>query len=259
MNSTLDLLKNRMSLRKYDDRPIDEKDLDLILEGAMRAPTAGNMMLYSILNIKDDEKKKRLSVTCDNQPFIAKSPLVLIFLADVQREYDYFTYCDVKSFCKEKNLEYREAGLASLFLSVSDALIAAQNAVIAAEALGIGSCYIGDIMENYEIHKEMLGLPDKVFPIGMLCFGYYPEGAKRIITPRFDKKHIVFDDEYRQLSDDEFKEMYKDREKKVSPQNVYGAKNFGQLIYSRKFGSEFFEEMERSVGVILKHWNGDVK
>lgn len=256
MNSTLDLLKNRMSLRKYDDRTIDDKDLDLILEGAMRAPTAGNMMLYSILNVKDDEKKKKLSVTCDNQPFIAKSPVVLIFLADVQREYDYFKYCDVKTFCEEKNMEFREAGLASLFLAVSDALIAAQNAVIAAEALGIGSCYIGDIMENYETHKEMLNLPDKVFPIGMLCLGYYPEGAKRIMTPRFDKKYIVFDDEYKHLSDNEFKEMYKEREKKVSPQNVYGAKNFGQLLYSRKFGSEFFAEMERSIGVILEYWNG---
>ncbi len=153
-------------------------------------------------------------------------------------------------------MEYREPALASLFLAVSDAIIAAQNAVIAAEALGIGSCYIGDIMENYEIHKELLNLPDKVFPIGMLCLGYYTEGAKRIITPRFDKKYIVFNEEYRHLTNDDFKEMYKEREKKVSPQNVHGATNFGQMLYSRKFGCEFFEEMERSIGVIIEHWKG---
>lgn len=259
MNTTLDLLNNRMSLRKYADRPVSEKDLDLILEGAMRAPTAGNMMLYSIIVVKDEEKRKRLSETCDNQPFIAKSPVSLVFLADMQRTYDYFTYCDVKEFCQKNDREYREPALASLFLSISDALISAQNAVIAAESLGIGSCYIGDIMENYEEHKKLLNLPDKVFPIGMLSLGYYPEGYNRIITPRFDKQYIVFDEEYRHLEDCDFREMYKERELKVSSKNVYGAENFGQLLYSRKFGSEFFEEMERSVNVILKHWKGTTK
>lgn len=254
MNTTLDLLNNRMSLRKYADKPIEQKDLDQILEGAMRAPTAGNMMLYSVLVIRDEVKRKRLSQTCDNQPFIAKAPVTLVFLADMQRIYDYFAYCNVKEFCKNVDREYKEPALASLFLSVSDALIAAQNAVIAAESLGIGSCYIGDIIENYEEHKKLLNLPDKVFPIGMLCLGYYPEGTKRIITPRFDKKYIVFNEEYKYLTDDDFREMYKEREKKVSPQNVDGAENFGQLLYSRKFGSEFFEEMEKSIGVILKHW-----
>ena len=259
MNQTLNLIKNRMSLRRYEDRPIEKKDLDLILEAAMRAPTAGNMMMYSILVIKNEDKRKRLSETCDNQPFIAKAPISLIFLADMQRIYDYFTYCDVEKFCKEKNREYRKPALASLFLSISDALIAAQNAVVAAESLGIGSCYIGDVMENYEIHREILNLPDRVFPIGMLCLGYYPQDSKRIISSRFDKKYIVFNEEYKQLRDEDFKEMYREREKRVSPKNVYGAENFGQLLYSRKFGSEFFEEMERSVGVILEHWKGTVK
>lgn len=259
MNSTLALLNNRMSLRKYAQRPIDEKDLELIIQGAMRAPTAGNMMLYSIIVVRDKEKMKKLSETCDNQPFIAKAPVSLIFLADTQRIYDYFDYCDLEEFCKEKDVEYKKPAFASLFLSISDALIAAQNAAIAAESLEIGSCYIGDIMEKYEIHKELLNLPDKVFPIGMLCLGYYPEKAKRIIKPRFDKKYIVFEDEYKMLSNDDFKVMYKEREKKVNSKNIHGAKNFGQLIYSRKFGSKFFEEMERSVNVILEYWKGQVK
>ena len=59
-----------------------------------------------------------------------------------------------------------------LFLACCDALIAAQTAVIAAESLGIGTCYIGDIMENYEEHEELFGLPKYVFPIRLICFGY---------------------------------------------------------------------------------------
>ncbi|SKC37011.1 nitroreductase family protein [Maledivibacter halophilus] len=259
MNSTLKLLNNRMSLRKYADMPIKEEDLELIIKGAMRAPTAGNMMLYSIIVIKDKEKMKKLSETCDNQPFIGKAPISLIFLADMQRIYDYFAYCDLKEFCREKGIEYKEPGFAGLFLAVSDALIAAQNAVIAAESLGIGSCYIGDIMENYEIHKELFDLPDKVFPIGMLCLGYYSKQNKRIISPRFNRKYIVFEEKYKMLSNEDFRVMYKDNEMKVSPQNIHGAKNFGQFLYSRKFGTKFFEEMERSINVIIDHWKGQAK
>lgn len=255
MNGTLDLIRQRISLRKYAERPVSKEHYDLIIEAALRAPTAGNMMLYSILHIRDQEKKKKLSASCDNQPFIAKAPLVLIFLADMQRYEDYFHYSKVKEFCQQRGMEYRKTSYSSLFLSICDAMIAAQNAVIAAESLGIGSCYIGDIMENYEFHKEMLDLPDKVFPICLLCLGYYPEGLKRKMTPRFDKQFIVFADSYKRLGENDFREMFSDAEKRVLPGNPWQAENFGQFTYARKFGALFFEEMERSVGVILKHWN----
>ncbi|MEG0132981.1 MAG: nitroreductase family protein [Clostridium sp.] len=254
MNSTLNLLNNRMSLRKYDNRPISDEDINLIIEGALRAPTAGNMMLYSILVIKDESKKQKLSVTCDNQPFIAKAPVILIFLADMERLYRYFDMCDVKDHCAKNGLKYTEPNLSKLFLGAGDAFIAAQNAVVAAESLGIGSCYIGDIVENYEAHKEILNLPDAVFPVGMLCLGHYPEDAKRIISPRFDKKYIVFNEEYKILSQDDYTDMYKDNEKRVIPNNVYKASNFGQLIYSRKFGGSFSNEMERSIKANLEKW-----
>lgn len=226
MSHTLDVINNRVSLRKYSDTPISQEHLDTILEAAMRAPTAGNMMMYSILLIRDEEKKAKLSKTCDHQPFIARASVVLIFLADMQRLDDYFKSSDIAAFCEKKGTEYREPGYASLFLAISDALIAAQNAVIAAESLGIGSCYIGDIMENHEIHKEMLSLPDKVFPIGMLCFGYYPEDHKRTRISRYPREYIVFEESYRRLSKEDFNEMYKEAEKKVIPGNPHGAENF---------------------------------
>ena len=86
MNSVIETLKNRKSLRKYDERPISQEHLDTILECIMRAPTAGNMMLYSVIIVEDQNKKDILSRTCDHQPFIAKAPLVLIFTADYQAE-----------------------------------------------------------------------------------------------------------------------------------------------------------------------------
>ena len=258
MNQTLDLINNRISLRRYADRPVTDIDLNTIIEGAMRAPTAGNMMNYSIIVVKDEEKKKRLSETCDNQPFIAKAPVVLIFLADIQRLYDYFDFCEVEKFCKEKEMDFKEPNMANLFLAASDAFIAAQNAVIAAESINIGSCYIGDIVENYEIHKELLKLHDRVFPVAMLTLGYYPENIKRIKRSRFDKKYIVFNEEYRLLEDEYLKEMYKELEEDLANKDKKGARNYGQYLYERKFGVEFFNEMERSIELMIKHWKGNV-
>lgn len=243
-----------MSLRKYADNSISEEHMNLILESTLRAPTAGNMMMYSILVIKDEEKKKQLSITCDNQPFIANAPVILVFLADMERLYGYFDKCGVKEFCDKNNLKYAEPDLSKLFLGVGDALIAAQNAVIAAESIGVGSCYIGDIVENYETHKKILNLPDWVFPISMLCMGYYTENTPRILSPRFDKKYVVFNEEYKNLTSNEYDQMYEHLEKKVTPHNVYKAENFGQLIYGRKFSGDCTSEMERSLKVMIDHW-----
>ena len=90
MNETIQLLLNRRSIRAYEDRPIGAADRDVILQATLRAPTAGNMMLYSIIEVNDQAAKDTLARTCDNQPFIAKAPLVWLFLADYQRWYDYF-------------------------------------------------------------------------------------------------------------------------------------------------------------------------
>lgn len=256
MNETLELLKSRSSLRKYEDKPISREDLDYILEGAMRAPTAGNMMMYSILVIEDQERKEILSRTCDNQPFIANAPTLLIFVADFQKWHDYYTYNGVEQYCDKNNLEFNRPSEGSLFLALGDAIIAAQNAVIAAESIGVGSCYIGDIIEHYEEHKKLLNLPEYAFPAAMLCLGYYPEGLKLTPKPRFDKKYVVFNEEYRSLNSDEIKDMYSSFDKRYSSENKFGAENFAQMHYARKTGSDFSLEMARSMKEIIKIWNG---
>jgi len=159
-----------------------------------------------------------------------KTSLVLLFLADMERLTDYLNDCDIETFCRENNMDYKGPNNADLFLSISDTMITAQNPVIAAESLGIGSCYIGDIMENYKIHKEMFDLPDKVFPIGMLTLGYYPDDIKRRKTSRFDKKYIVFDEKYKKLSSDEFDHMFKDLNDKIKPNNSYNTENLVLLF-----------------------------
>ena len=155
-----------------------------------------------------------------------------------------------------EEISMRKPEEGDLFLACCDALIAAQNAVIAAESFGLGSCYIGDIIEQYETHKELLNLPQYVFPICMLVFGYPTQQQKDSEkTPRFDEKFIVFENRYHQLEPAEFDEMFAERQSRM-PKGwaKQGIDTFGQAIYLRKFGSDFSVEMSRSAREWLKGW-----
>ena len=90
MNEVLRQLKARKSVRVYEERPVEAEVKQAILEAAIQAPTAGNMALYTILDITDQGIKDKLAVSCDNQPFIATAPMVLVFCADYRRWYDVF-------------------------------------------------------------------------------------------------------------------------------------------------------------------------
>ena len=252
----MEVLLKRKSIRAYEDREIEPDVKAEILKATLRAPTAGNMMLYSILDVTDQTMKDRLAVSCDNQPFIARAPMVWVFLADYQRWYDYFQTSGVPELCEQKDMSMMKPEAGDLFLACSDALIAAQNAVIAAESFGIGSCYIGDITEQYEVHKDLLDLPQYVFPICMLVFGYPTQQQKeRTFTPRFDEKFIVFENQYRRLEKDEFTEMFAERQSRL-PLGLKkeGVTTVGQATYLRKFSGDFTVEMRRSVREWLKHW-----
>ncbi|MBE6054493.1 MAG: nitroreductase [Clostridium sartagoforme] len=256
MNETLSTILKRKSLRRYDDREISKEDLNLILKSAMRAPTAGNMMCYSIIVVKDKGTKEKLSVSCDNQPFIKNAPVLLVFLADLNRWYKYYEQNNTKSFTAKKEESFEGPTEANFILATQDAVIAAENAVIAAESLGIGSCYIGDIIENFEYHKEILNLPKYVYPVTMLTLGYYPEGYSLSFKDRFKKEYIVFEEKYNELNKAEIEDMFKERDKLFVSENKYSAENYAQYHYNMKVKSEFSKEMTRSIKLALDEWSG---
>jgi len=254
MNETLNTIMDRSSLRRFGKKEVSIKNKELIIESALRAPTAGNLMLYSIIKVEDKNVLEKLSHTCDEQPFIKTASFALIFVVDFQKPYDYFANGNFLSYCAEQGNNPVYPSLSDLLLGSQDAMAAAQNSVIAAESLGVGSCYIGDIIENYEIHKEMFNLEDLTFPLGMLVYGNYPENYKNIKQKRFDTKYVVFNEKYTKLNYKELKDMYKESENSFISNNKFEAKNAAQYIYAKKFGSEFGREMERSVNVAFESW-----
>ena len=235
MNDTIRVLMERKSVRVFEDRPIGPEEKQAILAAAMRAPTAGNSMRYSILDVTDQGLKDKLSETCDHQPFIAKAPMVLVFLADYRRW--------VRKFQQAGCEDIPNPRLSDLILATNDAVIAAHAACVAAESLGIGSCYIGDVIEQWEEHQRLFHLPPFVAPVSMLVFGYPTQQQKdRPQTSRFPQKTIVMENGYHDLSDEELQAFYPDDK--------------ARAFYNRKFVSDFAWEMDRSVQEIVKNWQG---
>lgn len=238
MNNTIKELIERKSMRVFTDREISAEDKNAILTAAVNAPTAGNQQLYTIIDVTDGALKDKLAVTCDDQPFIATAKLVLIFCADFQKWYDAF----VTAGCQP-----RKPQVGDLMLAVSDTNIAAQNAVTAAHSLGIGSCYIGDIMENCELHREMLNLPEYVFPAAMLVFGYPTEQQLEREKPeRAPMRHVVHENAYRRMDSQELREMFTPR------CGLRSYEDWMSAFCNRKYNSDFSVEMSRSVAEYIK-------
>ena len=243
MNEVIRQLYERKSVRAFDDRPIAEADVQAILRAAAMAPSAGNQQLYTILRITDPALLTQLADSCDHQPFIAKGKLVLVFCADCLKWYDAYRDC---------GCEPRRPGPGDLMIAVDDALIAAQNAVVAAESLGIGSCYIGDIMENIETQRRLLSLPDFVFPAAMLVFGYPTDQQRARKKPaRVDMRYIVHENGYRRLAPDQLRAMFGGK----APDGGYDA--WMKAFCKRKYASDFALEMSRSVQAYLSQFDGD--
>lgn len=239
MNPVIQQLYQRKSVRIYEDRPIPDAQKQAILEAALQAPTAGNMALYRILDITDPAIKEALAKSCDDQPFIATAPMVLIFCADYRRWYDVF--------CRYAE-EVRKPDVGDLFLAQADALIAAQNAVVAAQSLGIGSCYIGDIIENYEYHRDLLKLPQYVVPAAMLCFGYPTEQQEqRQKPPRFALEDMVCENGYKEADMAAMLARQTGREDEALAEWV-------RRFCQRKWNSDFSREMSRSCAEMIRHW-----
>lgn len=240
MNEVIRQLFARKSVRAFTGEKITAEQKRCILESAMQAPSAGNQQLYTIIDVTDQQLKDALATTCDNQPFIAKAELVLIFCADCKKWYDLFD---------ANGCGPRKPGVGDLMLAVTDASIAAQNAVCAAQSLGIGSCYIGDVMEQYEAHRALLKLPEYVFPAAMLVFGIpTSQQLQREKPQRCALSHIVHENSYRSMDPTELREMF--------AKNAVGKpfEEWCRAFCNRKYNSDFSREMTRSVREYLNQF-----
>ena len=240
MNDTLKGLYERKSVRLFTQEPVTKEEREAILRCAFEAPTAGNQQLYTIIDVRDPAVKKDLAALCDGQDFIADAPLVLVFLADARKWYDMYRYAGCSP---------RRPGAGDLILAADDALIAAQNSVCGAWSMGIGSCYIGDVMENCGKMRELLCLPEYVFPAALVIYGHPTESQMERKKPgRLPREHMVHTDRYEPMDEAALRELFAPKA---------GDKDLDEWMRAfcaRKYDSDFSREMTRSVEEYLKQF-----
>jgi nitroreductase len=258
MNNTIELLKTRRTVRSFLEREIDRKDIDAIEEATLRAPTAGNMALYSVIEVTDSEEKVTLAKLCDDQPMIAKAPMAWIFLADMQKWVNFYQEGGSRERGERERLaSWRAPGLGDLHLCLQDAIIAAQSAVVAAESLGIGSCYIGDIVEHCEQVKELLHLGRYTVPACMIIFGYKKTTEPMRLVPRCPKEAIFMKDTYREPHLEQLRKDFSAHEEQRRKTRNLPFDNTGSIAdyyYFKKHTSTFMAEMNRSVKCMFDQW-----
>lgn len=190
MNETIRTLMNHRSIRAYEDKPLTEDEIQQIIRSAQAAPTSSNVQAYSIIGIRNPESKARLAELAGNQPYVARNGHLLVFCLDLHRlllacELESLTEADIAPF-----LESTEA----FMVGVIDATLAAQNAVIAAESMGLGTVYIGGLRNRLQEVCTLLHTPDRVIPLFALCIGYPSDPSAT--KPRLPLSSVYHEEQY---------------------------------------------------------------
>lgn len=187
MNETINMQLRHTTIRKFEDKKIDDDTMQILFDVAIRTASSNGMYSYSMIHVKDEEKKKQIADIC-KQPYVATTSDLVIFVVDIYRN---------SIIAKEHGIENTGTDMDSFFQGVSDALIACQNMVVSAESLGIGTVYFGSILADVEKMCDILKLPELTFPIMGLGLGY--RGHEPALKPRLPKYMQVFTDEYKKF------------------------------------------------------------
>jgi nitroreductase len=194
---TISLLLNRASCRSFSAKRIPARVMDLILETGCRAPTGGNLQPYSIIKIENKKTAGRLARLC-GQDFIGLAPVNLLFCIDWHR-LDRWASLEQAPFTAASSFRH-------FWISFQDTVICGQNICTAADALGLGSVYIGTVLEIFPVLKRMFRLPRGVFPVVLLCLGY-PRG-KPVPRRKLGPDMIVHSERYRRTGPERLKKAF---------------------------------------------------
>jgi len=198
---TIKTLLNHRTIRNYKSDPIDDRTLNTILEAGFRASTTGNMQVYSVIVSKEEEKRKELCKLHFGQKMVEQAPVLLTFCADFNR---------FNKWCKQRDAEPGYDNFLSFYTASIDALLVSQNVAVAAEAYGLGICYLGTTTYQADKLIEFFNLPDGVVPVTTLVVGYPAEDPEQV--DRLPLNGVVHYEKYIDYSPDDINQIYREKE-----------------------------------------------
>lgn len=198
MHDIFELMKSRCSCRNFTDEPIPAELLDRLLTASVSGPSSGGFQNYSIIKVTEPEEKAQLAQCCRGQSFIGKAAVNLVYCIDLHRER---RISDAMHAVPDTSLDYQK-----LILLTIDAAVAAQNFCVAAEENGIGTVYIGNVLNQQKDVAELLRLPEMVVPVIMVTAGW--PGAKGVVSGKYPVSVMVHDGYYEEKDIEVLKEAF---------------------------------------------------
>jgi len=239
-NETIRLLHERASLRNFSDKKVEPDVLQYILESGIHAATAGNLQPYSIIKIEKKETKEKLAELCEGQGCIAEAPVDLLFCIDLHR-IERWAHLEVAPFTATSAFRH-------FWVSFQDAIICAQSICTAADSLGLGSVYIGTVLECFPELRTMFQLPKGVFPVVLLCLGY----PKASPSPRkkLGVDVLVHSEGYHEIDDrrliDAFDSKYSHREIPITEERLQMISEVCREVHREAFTKKCIDTIKKN-------------
>jgi nitroreductase len=196
-----DLMMKRRSVRNFEDKEIPAKVLQELLDVVTNAPSGGNIQPISVIVVQDADARKELAKMVGDQPWVRNAPLSMIFCIDFHR---------IKRWASMFDTDYEgEKASLSFLIAYADLMCSAQNVVILAESHGLGSVYIGTILDVIDQARAYFSMPKLVLPMMVLSVGYPKTIPKNI--PKLKQEVIAHKEKYQMMSDEEIKQAFEDK------------------------------------------------
>lgn len=231
-----DYFLTRHTVRSFSTKDVPDTLIADIVDRAVHAPTTGNMQLYSVVAVREAEKRKELAALHFNQPAASGAPVLLTVCADL---YKFTRWCEVSG------ADHGFDNLQGMMYAFLDAVIFAQQIVTIAEQEGLGTCYLGTVTFNAEKIASLLGLPRYTVPVAAIAVGY-PSEEKPVETERIGHEGVLHFEEYPDLTDDDIRRIFSVKDN--YPANAayvaeHGKENIAQVFtdvrYPRAMNEEF--------------------
>ncbi|OED35114.1 nitroreductase A [Chromatiales bacterium (ex Bugula neritina AB1)] len=226
MNPTIELLKSHRSIRKFTDQAVSTEQVREIVSAGQTAATSSNVQAVTVIQVNSSATRDSIAELAGGQAWVSNAGAFLVWCADLKRS---------GAACARAGGEFEQGMTEHFLIATIDVALAAQNAVIAAESLGLGICYIGGLRNNPAKVTELLQLPEQVYPVFGLCLGYPAQDPE--IKPRLSVDAVLMQDAYTDEQQDTHFDDYNER--------------LGHYYQTRTGGtkvSQWTDEMKKLVG-----------
>jgi nitroreductase len=193
LNPIIKLLASHRSIRKFKDRPVEDELVRIIIETAQCAATSNHVQAYTVIRVIDKTVRREIAELSGPQVWVEQAPVFLVFCADLTR---------LETACSMHNKEMAKGFAEQFVVATVDTALLAQNAMTTAESLGLGGVFIGGIRNDPQKICDLLGIPEKAYPVFGMCLGYADHAPP--LKPRLPMEAIFKTDQYDRENEEGF-------------------------------------------------------